>query len=195
MGKRVQIALALLLVAVVGVVGWQMMRQPEPVYESRALSWWLADLDLESGRSPEKATQAVRAIGTNSFPVLMRMLCASDPLWKRGLIAFNARQSLIQLRISQADVVRYRAVQGYGALGAAAKDAVPSLIQIMDSEASVEVRSDVAAALSAIGPQAKAAIPVLLKAAGDKNPELRKSALFALTNIQRWDEGNVKIRF
>jgi HEAT repeat protein len=93
------------------------------------------------------------------------------------------------LRISQANVVRHRAVQGYGALGAAAKEGVAALIQIMDSEASVEVRLDVTAALGAIGPEARAAIPMLLKATKDQNPELRSRALFALVNIQRWDQG------
>jgi Tfp pilus assembly protein PilV len=189
MRKRVQIAFAVFAVALLGVIAWQVLRQREPVYQGKVLSSWLEDLDLESAHSPEKATQAVRAIGTNGFPVLIKMLCTEDPLWKRGLIAFNARQSFIQLRISQADVVRYRAVQGYGALGAAAKDSVPALIQIMDLETSAEVRSEVAAALSAIGPQARAAIPVLMKAAADKNPALRRNAISALANIQRWDQG------
>jgi HEAT repeat protein len=188
MRKRVQIALAVLAVALLGVV-WQVLRPREPIYHGKVLSSWLADLDLESAHSPEKAAQAVRAIGTNGFPALIKMLCTKDPLWKRGLIAFNDRQSFIQLRISQADVVRYRAVQGYGALGAAGKGTVPALIQIIDSEPSAEVRSDVAAALGAIGPQARAAIPVLLKAAGDQNPTLRRNAIFALANIQRWDQG------
>lgn len=194
MGKRVQLVLAVAVLALIGVVAWQMLRPSEPVYQGKRLSNWLADLDLGSGHSPEAATQAVRAIGTNSFPVLMRMLRAKDPLWKRGLIALSARQSLIELQISQADLVRCRAVQGYAALGPAAKETVAALIQVMDSEPRVEVRMDVAAALGAIGPGAKAAIPVLLKAAQDQNSELRKAALCALVNIERWDQG-VSVRF
>ena len=175
--------------ALLGVVVCQALRQREPVYQGKCLSSWLADLDLGSSCSPESATLAVRTIGTNGLPVLVTMVTTRDPLWKRGLITFNARQSVIQLRISEANVVRHRAVQGYGALGAAAKDAVAALIQIMDTEVSVEVREDVAAALGAIGPEAKSAIPVLLKATRDPNPELRRRALFALADIQRWDDG------
>jgi len=127
-------------------------------------------------------------IGTNALPVLLRMICAKDPLWKRCLIAFDARQSFIQLQISRAAVIRYRAAQGYGALGAEAKDGVASLIEVMQSEHSVEVCQGVAAALGAIGPAAKSAIPVLLKAAGSQNPELRRSAVLSLRNIHRWDQ-------
>jgi HEAT repeat protein len=189
MGKRVRLALTVLAVAGLGVVAWRTLRQREPVYQGERLSSWLADLDLESTRSPEKALQAVRAIGTNALPVLMKMVCAEDPLWKRGLIAFNARQSFIQVRISPASLVRYHAVEGYSALGPAAKNAVDALIEVMKSGAGVEVRADVASALGAIGPEARQAIPVLWKAARGQNPELRQRAVFALGNIQLWDQG------
>lgn len=189
MRNRAQIALALVLVTgFLGAVVWQKLHRWEPAYEGRDLSSWLTDFDLESAGSPDRATQAVRAIGTNALPVLLRMICTKDPLWKRCLIVFNARQSLIQLRISRAAVIRYRATQGYGTLGTEAKDGVASLIEIMQSERSIEVLEDIAAALGAIGPTAKPAIPVLLKVAGSQNPELRRSAVLALRNIHRWDE-------
>jgi hypothetical protein len=39
--KRVQIALAVVLVILAGVIGWQGLRLREPVYQGRRLSDWL----------------------------------------------------------------------------------------------------------------------------------------------------------
>ncbi len=190
MRKRVQLTLAVLAFALFGLVAWQESYRKDPVYQGRRLSGWLADLDLESPGPPEPAIQAVRAIGTNAFPRLLEMLRAKDPFWRRALIAFDARQSFLQIRVSPASLTRDRAVEGYGALGPAAKESVSALIQVMESDASVEVRSDTASALGAIGPEAKPAIPTLWKAVQNGNPELRKRALLALSNIYRWDQSS-----
>jgi hypothetical protein len=184
--NRRGLVFALLFVVVVSGVTWQLLHQHEPVYQGKPLSGWLTDFDSASVQSSEKAVAAVRAIGTNSFPVLKKMLRTTDASWKKSLLAFNARQSLIQIRITPAGVIRYRAVEGYSALGAAAKQEVAALMDMMELEANAEVRSDVAAALGGIGPEAKPAIPLLMKAAQDQNQGLRHSALFALVNIQRW---------
>jgi HEAT repeat protein len=184
--NRRGLVFACLFVVIVSGVSWQLLDQQEPVYQGKPLSCWLTDFDSASVQSSQKAVVAVRAIGTNSFPVLKKMLRTTDPSWKKSLLAFNARQSLIQIRITAASVTRYRAVEGYSALGAAAKQEVAVLMDIMELEANAEVRSDVAAALGGIGPEAKPAIPLLMKAAQDQNQGLRHSAIFALVNIQGW---------
>jgi hypothetical protein len=190
MRKRIQVALAVLILAVAGTIARQVAVVREPGYGGKRLSAWLADLDIGSSNSTERAGQAVRAIGTNSFPWLTRMLCASDPMWKQAVMAFNAKQSLVRVPVTSASVVRFRAVQGYNVLGRLAKDNVPALIRIMEADTSSQVRSCVAAALGGIGPEAKAAIPVLWKAVESKDAGLRKSAIAALSNIQRFDDGS-----
>jgi len=184
--NRGRLVSSFMFVAVISGVSWQLARQHEPVYHAKPLSGWLTDFDFASAQASQKAVAAVRAIGTNAFPVLKKMLRTTDPSWKTSLLAFNARQPLLQIRITPASVIRYRAVEGYSALGEAAKQEVTALMEMMESEASAEVRSDVAAALGGIGPEARPAIPVLMKAAQDENQGLRHSALFALANIQRW---------
>ncbi len=169
-----------------GAICWKVLTASEPSYEGRLLHVWLADFDLYGTRRPEKATEALRAIGTNALPLLTRMIRAKDSRWKSALIALNDRQSVIHFELVEARVIRYRAVEGYRILGAQARSGVAALIQIMTSELSAGVRSDVATALGSIGPDAQAAIPVLLKAADDPNPQLHRSALFALANIKRW---------
>src|SRR5438045_5789104 len=71
MRKRVQIAVAVLLVAVIGVIAWEVLlsHEHEPVYQGKRLSVWLRD---SSGTS--ELTNAVRQIGTNGIPTLLKML-------------------------------------------------------------------------------------------------------------------------
>jgi hypothetical protein len=187
MGKRVQIALAVLVVAIAGVIAWQVMHR-EPVYEGKHLSKWLADLAMEASPSQDEPACAVRAIGTNSLPWMMAMVRSTDPAWKRAVLAFNAKQRFIRIAVRPANVARFDAVQGYRVLGSAAKGSVPELIHLLETEPSPQVRSSIAQALGAIGPAARAAIPALRKAAQDNDKELRLNAAFALVNIEGWSE-------
>jgi HEAT repeat protein len=193
MSRRVRIALAVLVLAAAGGIGWLVLCQGEPKYHGKPLHVWLADFDLSRSQRPEKATEAVRAIGTNALPLLDRMIRTKDSLWRTAMIALNDRQSFIQLEITEARVIRYRAIEGYRVLGPNAKASIPVLIHILDSEPSVEVRADVAAALGSIGPEASAAIPALLKTAQTQNADLRRNAIIAVADIQRSTPGPSEI--
>ena len=160
----------------------------EPVYEGKHLSKWLADLSTESSPSQDKPACAVRAIGTSALPWLTTMVRSTDPAWKRAVLAFNAKQRVIRIAVTPANVVRFDAVQGYRVLGSTAKGNVPGLIHLLETEPSPQVRSSIAQALGAIGPAASAAIPALRRAAQDNNKELRQNASFALSDIQGWTE-------
>jgi HEAT repeat protein len=156
------------------------------------MSQWLADLDPGSNQSHEKAQAALRQIGTNSFPVLLKMLRAKDSAWKTGLMNFENKHPRVRFHVAPASAVRQRAVQGYLALGSEARSTVPGLIEILKTEPSPQVRSTVAGALGSIGPEARAAIPELVKAAHDKNSELQQSAMVALSNIRAFDSPNTR---
>jgi hypothetical protein len=179
------IALALASVLGAGVIAFFVLPR-EPRYEGRSLSAWLAELDLESTHSQSKPVEAVRAIGTNAFPWLRRMLRSQGTIWERALVAFDAGQSLVQLSITPDNVVRNRAVRGYHILGAAAQDDVPQLIQLLQTESSPQVRSSVALALGNIGSAAKAALPALERATTDGNSDVRRNAVWAEANIKMW---------
>jgi HEAT repeat protein len=185
--SRVQIASVLAVIGGVLAIGWWGCAPREPRYADRPLSAWLADLDLANPHSPESATSAIRALGTNSFPCLTKMLRERDPPWKRAAMWLNDSQSLVRFPVTPARVIRNRAVQGYVALGLQAVGKVPELVGLMESEKSAEVRAAVAAALGGLGRGASAAIPALLKATQDPNKELRDSALLALANIRMWN--------
>jgi hypothetical protein len=72
MRKRFRSLLAVLLVAVVGGLAWQVTRPREPVYQGKPLSYWL----VRPARDPN--FNALRALGTNAIPTLLQMLRAKD---------------------------------------------------------------------------------------------------------------------
>ncbi len=72
MRKRVQIALAVLLVAIVGVAAWEVLGDREPVYQGKSLSVWLERYITHGsyiGVQPaQEADEAIRQTGTNATP-------------------------------------------------------------------------------------------------------------------------------
>ncbi len=168
------------------------LKPVEPYYQGRALGRWLADLDLSTSSADQatrlEAQRAVRAMGTNALPRLAYMIRARDSIWRAGLLKALSHQSLLNLQLTPASTVRSRAVQGYYVLGAAADPGVPVLIQMLESERSPQVRSCVVLALGNIGPAARSAIPALVKACSDPDPEVRHNASSALANIQRYND-------
>ena len=185
MNRRCKIGLALALISGAIVTGSLVMPH-EPRYGGRSLSAWLAELDLESSKAQAKPVEAVKAIGTNGLPWLRRMLRSEGPIWERAMVAFNVRQSLVQLPITPDNVVRNRAVRAYHILGNAAEGDVPRLIELFETEKLPPVRSAVALALGNIGPAARAALPVLEKATTDPNGDVRRNAVWAVANIKMW---------
>lgn len=184
--------MALTLILGAAIAAYVVMPR-EPRYQGRALSAWLAELDLESSYPQAKAVEAVRAIGTNGLPWLRRMLCAEGPIWERAMVAFNANQSLVQLPITPDNVVRNRALRAYHTLGNAAKGDVPRLIELLRTERSPQVRSYVALALGNIGPAARTALPVLEKATTDTNADVRRNSVWAIANIEIWVPNEIEL--
>jgi hypothetical protein len=119
MTKRPRIALAFLLVVALGGVAWQALRQREPIYQGKPLSFWLKGFQLDDWPGKpgfDQTCEAVRETGTNSFPILLHMFRARDSDLKRNVISFG----------------RKAARQGFFALGKNAKYAVPALVEIYE---------------------------------------------------------------
>src|SRR5947209_15928662 len=83
---------ALLLVGL-AVLVWP--RENEPAYQGRSLSDWLAvyekakasDASASDIQEGEKATNAVRAMGTNAVPILLQWMDHQLPSWRKRLLA------------------------------------------------------------------------------------------------------------
>lgn len=139
-----------------------------------------------SGRgSPAwKATDdALRHIGTNATPFLLKNLRARDYNLKLTLVAWAQKQHLIKIHFVPAAVRNIEASRAFIVLGNTAKDAIPDLIKAYDETQSVEARSAIEDAFAWIGPDARPALPLLLRAATNSNNRVRASALWALGEI------------
>ena len=107
MRKRVQIALGVVLVILAGVIGRQVLRLREPIYQDRRLGDWLAVYKMAGLAGVEtwqvrveqqKADEAVRHAGTNALPILLRMLRANDSVLKIKCMELAKRQHLIRIK-------------------------------------------------------------------------------------------------
>jgi HEAT repeat protein len=189
MRKRVYIALAVLLVMLAGVIGWQGLREREPVYQGKRLSRWVKDYALvfrlppNAAPSTPNADEAVRQIGTNAIPTLLRMLRAKDSPLKDKLVALAQRQHIIKIEYTPAEQWNGAAPFAFGVLGAKAQSAVPALIEIANRNISFDSQSSAIMALGFIGPSAKEAVPSLPGWATNANAEVREISIIGLGEI------------
>ncbi|MDB6110263.1 MAG: repeat protein [Pedosphaera sp.] len=183
MRKRYRILLVVLLVAVVGGLAWQVLRQREPVFQGQPLSVWLrADRHREynPGQGPE---DAIRESGTNAIPVLLRSLRAKDSDLQFKLLRFALKHRLISGPDTSAEFQNELAARGFELLGSSAKEAVPGLMKIYQQNISQSSQENCLAALASIGPTAKQAIPLLIGATSHPAFEVRYRAFAALGNV------------
>src|SRR5882762_7135488 len=143
MGTKRRILTVTLLTAVLGFVSWLLLSQPsEPVYQGKPLSYWCYQYEIDSSPDSEsqlRAETAIRAIGTNAIPTLLRWLKAKDS--KLKLLQLASKQHSVNIRWKTAENRHYEALQGFFALGTAGKSAVPALIEIYSKDVA-DVNSD-----------------------------------------------------
>jgi HEAT repeat protein len=193
MRKLAYMALAILFAALVSVVDWQVLHLREPVYQGKRLSSWLEAYRLHGVAGVEtwqvrveqqEADEAVRHIGTNALPTLLRMLRAKDSAWKVMLMELAEREHFIHINYTPADELNSRACSAFGVLRGKAQNAVPALIRIYEQNISPASQFYVSRALIAIGPDAmRTAIPSFLRGAANSNVLVRKFALTALAQV------------
>ena len=188
---------ALVLFLLVALVGFLVCRDPrEPVYRSTALTTWLRTYgsSSSSGRYSQEwneTDEAVRHIGTNGIPVLLRLIRARDSKLKLRLVALAQKQSFIKFHFMPAAERNVAASRAFIALGETAKSAVPALVKMYDEDISADSQGAVADALAWIGPAAKPAIPLLLRTATNSNAKVRANSLWALGEIHAEPQSSV----
>src|SRR6476469_7235267 len=74
MRKWHRVALAIVLVAVVGVAAWQWSQPREPVYQGKRLSYWLRAMEEWDGDTNSAVFVSFRVMGTNAIPPLLNVI-------------------------------------------------------------------------------------------------------------------------
>lgn len=178
-----------LVIPVMGILlafVWHNSRPKEPNYQGRSLSEWLAQYERDD-LTPElyqEAREAIRKIGTNGIPTLLRMIQAKDSSALLKIRDWMDEHSICKVNFAQAEERRLRAHIGLRMLQADAAPAVPKLIELSQPINCNESRQIVIQTLRYLRPAAQPAIPTLLSIASDvKDPE-RRNALLALADLR-----------
>jgi HEAT repeat protein len=185
--RRLLIILAV-CAAVIAVVVALIPREPK--YDGRTLSEWIKDSAPRRSPDPEqtRAIEAVRHIGTNGLPCLIKWIGAKEPAdWQIKLTRANSRlPRWIRLRLlpslfgfNSYKSYRRLALDGFLVLGPEAAPAVPDLLQIV---ASSPKGSPASGALESIG---AAGLPPALSVLTNRanSAELRVAAALCITRI------------
>ena len=186
MRKRVQLTLAGLFLAVLAVLGWEILRPHEanPIIDGKPLTSWLDYyLPGSSEAQREMADRALDKAGTNAIPTLLRMLRQRDSSFKQKVMELARKQHFIKVHYIPAEWRNAAASLAFLELGARAEAAVPALIEIYEVNLSPYSRQCSARSLGYIGPAAKRAIPVLLRGMANTNALVRCDTLLALADF------------
>lgn len=206
MNRRFRIILLTSFLVVLGGILRQVVTEVEPTYHHRPASAWLMDYSSYrnsfAGSVPiqtpaqqqqllamgKAAETAIREMGTNLLPVLLRMATARHSALKQKLLYWEPQNSVLlalkgflPLRPTAHEKHRM-AEHAFQVLGPAATSATPVLIGLLRSKDN-EVTASAARIISFIGPGARQAVPALMQAAQNSDPYVRSEAAFTLGAI------------
>jgi len=187
--KPRRILLVTLLIALLGFVSWLLLSQPvEPAYQGKPLNFWCFQYASNSfshpdGQAAKQAEIAIRTIGTNAVPTLLRWFTAEDSEFKRKLIQFTRRKLFININWRQAELKHFEAEFGFRCLGSDGASAIPSLIKIYEDPSYVPrsyLHFASARALGDIHAKPALTVPILTRALHDPDESVREVAASSL---------------
>jgi HEAT repeat protein len=128
-----------ILVVVVLLVAW-FYKKDKLEYRGRDIDSWLANYDKYDPRQGYAETNefspvndAIRKIGTRAVPHLVRLLEIHHSRWRDFLQRQLAKQSVFGLRLASPEMLQQRCRCAFAALGPDAKEAIPQLLSIIDT--------------------------------------------------------------
>jgi hypothetical protein len=189
MSKHLGILIGLLLACLIGFLVWRC--PTPPVFEGRPLPSWLDHHVPSSAANPpygspgwKKADEAIRHIGTNGIPTLLKMIRTKDwPPFVLSLRDAARRVGLIRTRYRYASSLQEEAEYAFEMLGTNGVNAVPELVRIYEQDISPSSQRCAALSLGHIGHGAKAALPALIQRFTHPNADVRFYAVSAVMYI------------
>jgi len=168
MWTRPRIASTTAVLAVFALLAWLAFHSSEPSYHGKSLSAW-----LEQARQNEEienpfsdiyldtpSARAVRAMGKDALPFLLRMAHTRDTPLRRSMVDLSRRYDWLRIHPQRFEDIQMKVAYGFLVLGPGARPALPELISMLDDPAH-EVRVVAAFAIGKIGPDGASAIPAL----------------------------------
>jgi hypothetical protein len=193
MSSRVRILLLFLLVTLlagfVGMVvsllgGWR--PESEPTYQGRSLSLWLEDLDSWNTNTNSAVFAAMRTMGSNAVPALVRISLTPPGIRMKQLITekMRAYPQLKRLTPEGVRILWFRANVALSILGPDARTALAPLLRQLHATDPV-IRALAMSTLGFLGPVAEPYLPALLVHTNDSEATMRGNLMLALGMIGR----------
>ena len=174
--RRVTIKLAIAALAAGLILIVLLLPAPrEPVHQGKPLTEWLGGFDHNYESTNYSASRAaIRAMGTNALPFLIRYLRAKDPPYYAQWVRLKAKLGLLRGPVDYAVFWHRRAANACVLLEADADAAFPAMMEAMNDP---RAASDVGGALSRMFPKSA---HVLTNILATGNVTARGSAAWAL---------------
>ena len=179
--KRRKWLISLACAAIAFALFLTLTREHQPEYEGHKLSEWLEQcrkaVFAEDRKTEEEARTAVRNIGSNALPCLLKWIDHEPPAWRMSLrtnlptFISNRRMVYRWLGEDEADRRASYAGLGFQILGTNAFGAVPALDALMKDTTKPRISERAIYALGRIG---EPAIPVLRAGLADSNQTNRR---------------------
>jgi hypothetical protein len=175
------LAVAVLILLLAAIFIFIFARPSDPVYKGKRLSIWLAEAHTGGWprHAPVEADEAIRQIGTDSFPMIRHLLRSRDSEWTRSWRRTLYRVPVLGSIWGSPPDDHGRAIAACYALGTVAKPLIPDLAEALPH---LGVQPFAEQWLGSMGSEAEAAIPSLISILKDKNNSLR---MFAAQNLAR----------
>lgn len=132
--------LLLIGLIIVGTVVWNLTREREPVYKGKTLSWWVnCRWYSSSGIGVTEQHDAIRQIGTNAIPFLLKWIAVErPPTWQLEISSFLEKMprplssDFVVNKLSgyQTAILSQNCVEAFSALGTTATSAIPGLVHV-----------------------------------------------------------------
>jgi tetratricopeptide (TPR) repeat protein len=158
--------LRLFLFAGLGGLLWLTLAPREPSYQGKPLSFWLSraaesGLFLADQKDPnaKECREAIRGMGTNAIPMLLRILKAKDSALRRAAMDLVERQDFVRIPIGSVEEQKQKAQAGFYLLGELASNAVPTLIDICQHPPSANSKEIAESTLMRLYPAKCVAVP------------------------------------
>jgi hypothetical protein len=185
--RKVLVFLAVVAAAIALIV-W-VARPNEPSYGGRSLTEWLELYNTSERDTPaeREAAGAVRAIGTNALPCLLRWI-QYEPIGRAHPLLRGVRKSpqvvqkkLFPLLLSTRRAGQsHAAVIGFKILGSEARPAIPELTRLLNATNSPYASQQAALALGGMG---KEGLPPLIAGLGNSRNRVRHVVANVLGNM------------
>lgn len=182
--KRICLITALLaLIFLVGLAA-VILRAREPGYRGRTLSGWIRAADEPDKHGIERGTaiNAIRQIGPDAIPVLLKWVQAKDYPMKRKLLAWLTQHPSIHFPIKPDADYHFLALNGFAYLGSDARGAWPTFIQWTYSK-DLNYRIAGLVLLQETLPDRETFLPTLLRLIHDSDPIVQIQARSVLRRM------------